>query len=150
MTETINQKLWQAARNGDMSALVQALDQGASVNARGDYGDTALNLAAENGHLDIVAHLLKAGADIENRGGADKTPLMSAAFAGHIQVVKMLLDKGARVSHDLLSSLQLKVNILEENAEEGMVNPAAVQAWQQFLDYMIEMWKKQNPQESQG
>ncbi len=149
MTITLNQELWHAARNGDLTALSHALSRGASVNARGDYGDTALNQAAENGHLDVVKHLLEAGADIENLGGADKTPLMNATFAGHTEVVQLLLDKGARVSHDLLSSLQLKVNILEENAEEGMVNPAAAEAWRQFLDYMIEIWKQQNPQESQ-
>jgi ankyrin repeat protein len=47
MTTTINQELWQAARNGDLNALTHALSRGASINARGDFGDTALNLAAE-------------------------------------------------------------------------------------------------------
>ena len=148
MASNPNETFWQAARNGDLNAVNSILGEGAQVNAQGSFGDTALNLAAENGHVAVVERLLEAGADIENLGGADKTPLMNATFAGHTRIVQLLLQKGARISHDLLSSLQLKVNILEENAEEGMVNPAAAEAWRKFLDYMIEKWKEQNPQES--
>jgi ankyrin repeat protein len=145
MTTTLDQQLRQAARDGDLSTVNQMLNQGANANARGDYGDAALNLAPENGHIEIVERLLEAGADIENLGGADKTPLMSTTFAGHTKVVQILLDQGARVSQDLLSSLQLKVNILEENSELGMVKPEAA-AWRKFLDYMIEVWQRQDPQ----
>ena len=145
MTMTLDQQLWQAARKGILSAVDEALTQGADVNARGDFGDTALNLAAEAGHADIVERLLEAGADIENLGGADKTPLMNATFAGNVKIVEVLLDRGARISYDLLSSLQMKVSILEENAEAGMVNPAAVEAWQGFLKFMVETWQEQNP-----
>jgi len=139
----LDQQLWRAARDGDLEAVNAALAAGAQVNARGDYGDAALNLAAENGHLEVTLRLLAAGANIENVGGADKTPLMNAAFAGQVQVVRKLLDHGAIINRDLMSSLQLKVNILRENAEDGMVLPAAVEAWQGFLDYMIASWKYQ-------
>ena len=138
-----DQQLWRAARDGDLAGVEAALDAGAQVNARGEYGDSALNLAAEYGHLDVVLRLLAAGADIENLGGADKTPLMCAAFAGQVPVARKLLDHGARINHDLMSSLQLKVNILRENAEDGMVLPQAVEVWQGFLDYMIASWKYQ-------
>jgi ankyrin repeat protein len=150
MTTTLTQELWHAARNGDLNALNHALSQGVDVNTRGDYGDTALNLAAENGHVNIVERLLEAGADVENLGGADKTPLMNACFAGQMKIVQILLNKGARVSNDLLSSLQLKVNILEENAEDGMVLPEAAEAWRKFFEYMIGIWQQQNPQDAPG
>ena len=146
MTTIQDQQLWQAASSGRLEAINDALGQGAQINARNDYGDTALNLAAENGHTDVVARLLAAGADIENLGGADKTPLMNAAFAGQSKVVELLLEKGARINRDLLSSLQLKVEILEENAEAGMVIPAAAAAWRKFLEFMVEKWREQNPQ----
>ncbi len=142
---TLEQQLWEAARAGELDAVNQALAAGAAVNARGDYGDTALNLAAEAGHGAVVERLLAAGADLENLGGADKTPLMNAAFAGQLGVVRLLLERGARINRDLLSSLQLKVNILEENAEAGMVNPAAADAWRKFFDYMVAAWQQQNP-----
>ena len=146
---TPDQQLHEAAREGDLSAVDEALAQGAHVDAKGDFDDTALNLAAEAGHVEIAERLLEAGADIENLGGADKTPLMNATFAGNVKVVDLLLSRGARVSHDLLSSLQMKVNILLENAEAGMVNPAAAEAWKGFLDFMVQQWHEQNPPEEE-
>ena len=142
---TLDQQLRQAANQGNLSTVIETLAQGANVNARGEFGDTALNLAAESGHVDIVERLLEAGTDLENLGGADKTPLMNATFAGNVKVVDLLLSRGTRISYDLLSSLQMKVNILQENAEAGMVNPAAAEAWQGFLDFMVEAWQEQNP-----
>jgi HEAT repeat protein len=137
MTTEANQQLHQAASDGNLSRVDEALANGADVNARGSYGDTALNEAAESGHLEVVKRLVEAGADIHNVGGADKTPVMNAAFAGHVETVRFLLEKGAQVNDDLLSSVQLKVNILEENAEGGMVNPEAVEAWKGFLDFLV-------------
>ena len=144
----LNQQLWAAASQGSLDVIKSTLRQGAQVNARGQYGDSALNMAAEGGHVDAVEFLLAASADVENLGGADKTPLMNAAFAGRIKVVEVLLRQGARINRDLLNTLQLKVNILEENAESGMVLPAAVEAWRGFLDFMIERWREQNELDS--
>ncbi|MFQ5569241.1 MAG: ankyrin repeat domain-containing protein [Rhodothermales bacterium] len=146
---TLDQQLRQAASEGNLNTVNEALTEGADVNARGDFGDTALNLAAEYGHDHIVERLLEAGADIENLGGADKTPLMNAAFAGQVKVVELLLSQGARINRDLLSSMQMKVSILEENAEAGMVNPAAAEAWRGFLGFMVERWQEQNPSGSE-
>jgi ankyrin repeat protein len=150
MNSNANQELWQAAQNGDLDALNQALSQGAEVNARSDSGDTALNMAAEGGHLALVEMLLVLGADTENQGGFDKTPLENATFAGQIEVVQLLLEKGARISQKLLAGLQMKVKILEENSEDGMVNPAAFEAWQRFLDHMVNEYQQQNPSEGQS
>ena len=148
IASTLNRQLWEAASRGDGQAIGTALRQGAQVNARGQYGDSALNIAAEHGQADAVRILLTAGADIENLGGADKTPLMNAAFAGHIKVVEVLLGHGARINRDLLNTLQLKVDIFEENAEVGMVLPGVAEAWQKFLDFMIERWQEQNARSS--
>ncbi len=139
--------LWQASRDGNADALEQALDLGADVNARGQFGDSALNLAAENGHSSIAVRLLDAGADMENKGGADHTPLMQAAFGGHVEVVQMLIERGALISRSLLSGLQTKVSILEENTQLGMVNPKSAQSWRQFLEYMVIKYQAQNPVE---
>ncbi len=146
ITTALNQQLWAAAVGGNLDAISTALRQGADVNARSQYGDSALNMAAEHGYVDAVEVLLKAGAEIENLGGADKTPLMSAAFAGRIKVVELLLRHDARINRDLLNTLQLKVNILAENAEAGMVQPVEAEAWRRFLDFMVESWQTQNVQ----
>jgi ankyrin repeat protein len=132
-----DQRLRDSAAAGDANALHAALADGADVNGRGEFGDSALNYAAERGHADIVDLLIAAGADIENRGGADKTPLMNAAFAGNIGIVRRLLGAGARISDELLQGLSVKVSILEENAENGMVRQDAAAAWRSFLDGLL-------------
>lgn len=135
-TKQIDEQLLLAAFRGDLSEVNACLEKGANVNARDQYGYSALNEAAREGHLEVVKRLVEAGADIENTGGADITPLMSAAFAGQFDIVEFLLAKGAEVRNDLLSNVQLKVNILKENAEAGMVHPEAVEAWMWFLKFL--------------
>jgi len=132
----VDEQLLLAAFRGDLSEVNACLEKGANVNARDQYGYSALNEAAREGHLEVVRRLIEAGADIENLGGADMTPLMSAALAGQFDTVEFLLAKGAKVGNDLLSSVQFKVNILKENAEAGMVLPEAVQAWMWFLKFL--------------
>jgi HEAT repeat protein len=139
-----DEQLKRAASDGNLSGVIEALANGADVNARGEYGDTALNEAAEYGHIEVVRHLIESGADIHNTGGADKTPIMNAAFAGHVPIVRLLLEHGATINNDLLSSVQLKVNILEENAEAGMVLPDAVDAWKGFLNFLVAARLKQD------
>jgi len=144
MATDVNQQLMQAASSGDLNGVAEALQMGADVNAQDQFNDTALNQAAEYGHIEVVKHLLEAGADIHNKGGADKTPIMNAAFAGQVETVQLLLEQGARVNDDLLSSMQVKVNILKENAEAGMVNPEAVKAWENFLRFLVTARIKQD------
>lgn len=143
MAQSTNADLLRAASAGNLDGVDEALRQGADVNARGEFGDAALNLAAERGHAGIVQRLLQSGADVENLGAADKTPIMNAAFAGNVAIVRLLLEKGARVSDGLLASIQLKVGILEENAEAGMVRPEAVAAWKRFLEALLDARRKQ-------
>jgi hypothetical protein len=63
---------------------------------------------------------------------------------GHSDVAQMLLDRGARVTDDLLSIIQTKVNILEENSEAGMVTAEGVANWKQVLDFFTTQRLKQD------
>lgn len=144
MTDQLDQQLRQAAQTGNLEAVDDALSQGANVNTPDDLGDTALNLAAEFGRLEVVLRLLDAEADIEHLGGGQKTPLMNATFAGQTPVAKLLLSRGARINHDLLSSLELKVSIAEENTETDLDYVVAT-AWRCLLEYMVAQWQQQNP-----
>ena len=141
----MSQELFRAAEDGRLEDVKKALQGGVDIESRDMFGDTALNKAAEGGHLEVVRFLVDRGADIHNAGGADKTPVKNAAFAGHIPVVRLLLEKGAKIDNDLLSSVQMKIGILEENAANGMVKPEACEAWKVFLDYLLKMNEKRNP-----
>jgi hypothetical protein len=137
MTTASDLGLIKAAAGGNLAEVNALLDRGANVNAEDDVRNSALNEAAYAGHAAVAERLLVAGAELEHKGGADLTPLMNAAVTGHIDVVRLLLAKGARVSNDLLSTVQLKVNILEENAELGMVLPEAVASWRAFMEFLV-------------
>ena len=140
VVKNYNKQLLEAAQSGNVAGVRDALDHGAAIETKGDYNDTALNYAAQQGYLEIVKLLVERGADINNKGGGDKTPLMCAAFnsstAEHNKIVEYLIEKRALISDSLLSGVQLKVNILEENAESGMVLPEGVKAWKNFLSYL--------------
>jgi hypothetical protein len=142
---TIDDQLLKGASAGDLAGVSQALEQGADVNAKDEYNNTALNWAALWGHAEVVKRLLEAGADLENKGsGGGLTPLANAASRGHSDVAQFLLDRGARVTDDLLSILQTKVNIFEENREAGMVTEEGVKHWKGVLDFFITQRMKQD------
>jgi ankyrin repeat protein len=90
--------LWQAAAEGRLDAVRQAVEKGIAVDAREDNGNTALMLAAFEGREAVVQYLLEQGADVNaaNRGG--QTALMAAASGPSPGTVKLLLEKGADVN----------------------------------------------------
>lgn len=70
----------------------------ADVNARDQYGHTALHEAAGAGRADFVKRLFKAGADLNARDQYGHTALMDAAEEARIPVVQYLLANKADVN----------------------------------------------------
>ncbi|WP_328315635.1 ankyrin repeat domain-containing protein [Streptomyces sp. NBC_00388] len=90
-------ELVRSADEADVIAVARLLEQGASVDAPGSGGGTALAAAVLRGHADVVSLLVGAGADPEQQAGEyqESTPLCLAAVRGHTSVVGALLDAGA-------------------------------------------------------
>mmetsp|Transcript_52918 Transcript_52918/g.95147 ORF Transcript_52918/g.95147 Transcript_52918/m.95147 type:complete len:251 (+) Transcript_52918:80-832(+) len=81
-----------AARSGDWLLTQSLLKHGASTNARGRYGYTALMAAAMHGHAEIVELLLSAGAEVNTNGDgetavdlAHRFPDIVASLERHVQ-----------------------------------------------------------------
>ena len=90
------QRLSGAAFTGDLTAMKQALTDGADPNTKDPHsGSTLLAIAALMGHTKVVALLLEHGADVNARSRDGGTALHAAAFLGRAETVKFLLDKGA-------------------------------------------------------
>jgi len=68
--------------------------QKARLDARNQYGETALMLAAAKGNLEQVKLMVEHGAKINIAGW---NPLIYAAWRGRTEVVKYLLDQGAEI-----------------------------------------------------
>lgn len=106
---TLEGKLFDAARSGDIDALTMILDKHPEkLQARAKpYGWTLLHAAAQKGHLHIVELLLTRGLDVNARETGDNTYAMHwAAAAAHLDVVKHLAEVGGDVvgqgdDHDL-------------------------------------------------
>jgi ankyrin repeat protein len=100
--ESPDSALMFAVGSDNVSAVLQAITQGANVNAAADeLGWTPLLMASRAGYTDLVRALLGHGADPNARDkvkGYGDSCLMQAAAKGHVEIVKDLIRKGARVN----------------------------------------------------
>ena len=80
MSDEIDRKLWKAAERGDEAVMKQYIEQGASVDWKGQFGFTTLHKAAIKGHTHVLPLLLDAGWSLEARDDHGLTPLTRAAL----------------------------------------------------------------------
>ena len=85
-----------ASGKGDQKEVKALIDKGASVNARGQDGRTALMEAAYGGHTEVVKLLLEKGADVTAVKDDGATALSLTQDASHREIHQILLDKGAK------------------------------------------------------
>jgi serine/threonine-protein phosphatase 6 regulatory ankyrin repeat subunit B len=91
--------LGSASGDGRIEVVGLLLGYGADVNAKDEFGSTALMRASMNGHTNVVQLLLKSGAAVNIQATfIRKTALMFASQYGHTNVVQLLLEYGADVS----------------------------------------------------
>lgn len=96
-TETIRDKLREAAKTGDASTVNLLIAQNADVNAPDEQGRTALFLASSEGKTDVVRSLIDAGADTDATTQDGQTPLMAAAIKGNKETIEVLIEHDANV-----------------------------------------------------
>ncbi|GLH02477.1 E3 ubiquitin-protein ligase Ufd4 [Gryllus bimaculatus] len=89
--------LIQAAKEGDLKALLSQLDSGIDINSCDSYGNTALYWAAFRGHGHLVCLLLDKGAFVNCRNLEGWTPLHAASRWGLTSCISLLLDGGANI-----------------------------------------------------
>jgi ankyrin repeat protein len=88
----IDQELFDATAENDVSEVRRLLSVGADVNAMAEDGFTPLHLTTFQGLLAVFQALLEHGADIEAKTHAGWTPLHWACCNGHLAVVVELLS----------------------------------------------------------
>ncbi len=100
-TSNSGESLIEAATNGDLDGVDQALAAGVDVNCGASNGATALMAAALNGHDAILQHLLSRGADLTVRDELGSTALHCACLHGTPKTVELLMAAGGNVTaHD--------------------------------------------------
>ena len=89
-----------AVKNKDIAAAKQAINEGADINTKADFGSTALMDAIMFNNIGMVTLLLDNGVNVNAKdetfnGG---TALIFAAANGHVEIAKLLLNKGADIT----------------------------------------------------
>lgn len=78
--EKMDEQLLKSAGLGDFDGVALALAGGASMEARGQGGETPLMKACGNGHSELARALIDAGADVEARADDGQTVADRAAW----------------------------------------------------------------------
>ena len=95
--------LFSAVRDGNAEVvhrLLQTRQFRARLNARNEWGDTALHLAAEAGNSEICHMLKAAGASVTVRNNRGETCLHRSSVGGHVEACRTIVGRsgGSRVS----------------------------------------------------
>lgn len=88
--------LMQASIEGNLEEVKSLIRNGADINAKDKYGDTALMGASREGNLEVVKFLVQKGANINVKNEDGNTALMEALGEGNLEVVQYLKSKGAK------------------------------------------------------
>eukprot|EP01051_Picozoa_sp_SAG22_P002405 SAG22_NODE_105_length_20045_cov_23.373308_14_plen_978_part_00 len=94
--EAGNKALLLTVINGQTEMVEVLLRARADVEAKSEYGTTAL-MRAIDGHVEVAALLLRAGADVDAKSEHGITALMKAADKGHAEATGLLLEAGASI-----------------------------------------------------
>lgn len=96
--KNMSDKLFDAAKGGDLAEIRRLLQDGADVNAKDKNGYTPLHITAATGDKDAAELLITKGADVNGEGSVYMTPLGVAAMFDRVEVAELLIAKGADVN----------------------------------------------------
>lgn len=98
-------RMFAAARAGDVAAVEAELDAGVPVDSTDKYGATALAMAAAEGEVDVVRLLLARGAEVDKAEEFyGSRPLDTALFfRGELETAEVLLKHGAEGRENALA-----------------------------------------------
>ncbi len=98
---TGDELLIRALAAGNRDWATEALERGASPDARDEIGQTALMWAANHGNVELIERLLRAGADPTATSSAGNSALGLAVGSGRYEAMILLMRAGADVNQRL-------------------------------------------------
>lgn len=122
----LNNALIVEAQNGRLQKVKELLtdklltNKLVDINARDEFGNTALHWASVNGHIAVVRELIQKGADVNAKNKTNSTPLHLASGSGQIMAVRELIKNGAdatlRDKHG-----NIPIQLAQKNSHKGAV-----------------------------
>ncbi len=146
--ESLDRDLFVACGNGNLSQAIQALENGANINAQDSFEDTPLMKASYLRKKDIVEFLIKRGANINLKSRRDgKSALFIACEKQEWTIAEYLIKHGADVNvHDydygytpLMEAcksgrLDIVTLLLQKGADTNLTNNRGETAFVKTLD----------------
>jgi hypothetical protein len=90
------QKIIQAASDGDAEEIQRLLGLGVDVNTKDKWGWTAMSMAAYGGHEEVARVLMSHGATLDHEDVDGDTPYTLAYSKGHRNLVMMIEEETTR------------------------------------------------------
>lgn len=154
LAQSLNEDFFAAARKGDVAAVKALLDKGVDVNAKTNYGATALSYASDKGHTELIKLLIARGADVNVKDTFyGEVPLGWALSHGNVEVVKLLLEHGAQGKERALieGAVAGNVEMVKVALDKGGLQPetlssALSRATKNKHTAVVEMLKKAGAQ----
>ncbi|KAL4230991.1 hypothetical protein ACF0H5_011364 [Mactra antiquata] len=95
-----SQMLWDNIQKGDVSAVVNLLENGTiNLEERNENGQTFLMVACKQGEISLVRELMEARIDPNATDNDNWTALLYAAKDGYLEICIELLERGADIEH---------------------------------------------------
>lgn len=92
----LNNRLFCAAKEGDLSAIENALHEGADIHAKNDQEWSVLHFAVRDRcFLDCVKFIVEHGVNPNVTDNQGKTPIHLAVKLGALEVIEYLISQGA-------------------------------------------------------
>ena len=93
----LNQALWHAAEQHNLSHIMQCLSRGANINIRGWHNRTILMHMVLSDRSDLALALMNAGASLDPQDDDGETALMMALHKNDARTAKRLIESGADI-----------------------------------------------------
>lgn len=87
--------LFQSIEKGSSDDVAEALKSTKDINAKDQFGKTALHKAVNLGDFEIIEMILEKGADVNAKDIKGDTPLHTAAWKENEDLMKFLIEKKA-------------------------------------------------------
>ena len=106
----LNDKLIAAAIKGDIKNIRELLANGANVDAKSKYGETALFWAACSGKVDIATFLIEKGADVDAKDKNNETAVEVAIRCDRHQIAELIENSKKICSNNVDPEKETKID----------------------------------------
>jgi ankyrin repeat protein len=98
----LNKELMKACVVGNLKGAEAAIENGADVNIKNDFGKTPLaitsDITSDKGNIELAKMLISRGADVNSKDRWGVSPLDITSHKGNIELAKLLIENGADVN----------------------------------------------------